>query len=191
VHEYKRSILGALPDCAPLGRAVSVEADLALPSWSDSLVASGFDASRPAVFLLEGLIGYLTEVRWFVLQYAHKLHKSTGCFYVQTRVGAGGGGDKVRHLAVHHLRCTTFACASTSTARGFVCAQQRQCHCLALFQDEARALLSKVASLCAPGSDVLITFIGKVDDGSKHGMRTKLVSLLWGLLPNLGCGPGI
>lgn len=87
VHEYKRSILGALPDCAPLGRAVSVEADLALPSWSDSLVAAGFDASRPAVFLLEGLIGYLTE-------------------------------------------------------------------------DEARALLSKVASLCAPGSDVLITFIG-------------------------------
>ncbi len=71
MHEYKRSILGALPDCAPLGRAVAVEADLALPSWSDSLVAAGFDASRPAVFLLEGLIGYLTEVRWLVLQYAH------------------------------------------------------------------------------------------------------------------------
>jgi methyltransferase (TIGR00027 family) len=39
----------------------SVVADLSLPAWPDVLIASGFDPSQPTLWLLEGLIGYLTE----------------------------------------------------------------------------------------------------------------------------------
>jgi hypothetical protein len=62
VHDYKRSVLSSLPDAAPVGRVVAVEADLSLPDWSDRLTAAGYSPTTPAVFLIEGLIGYLTEV---------------------------------------------------------------------------------------------------------------------------------
>ena len=99
------------------------------------------------------------------------------------KIGFGRGTKCSAPLVV---RCI-WLCKHADCKRFCLCGKQRQCHCLALFQDEARALLNKVASLCAPGSDVLITFIGKVD-ASKHGMCTQLMSLLWGLLPNLSCG---
>jgi methyltransferase (TIGR00027 family) len=42
----------------PLGRRVTVGADLT-GQWAAPLVESGFDAQMPAVFLAEGLLGYL------------------------------------------------------------------------------------------------------------------------------------
>ena len=38
-----------------------VGVDLSLPEWPEKLVAAGFNASRPSIWLLEGLTGYLTE----------------------------------------------------------------------------------------------------------------------------------
>lgn len=39
----------------------SVHADLSLPDWNTKLVNAGFDVTQPTLWLLEGLIGYLTE----------------------------------------------------------------------------------------------------------------------------------
>ncbi|RYH32526.1 class I SAM-dependent methyltransferase [archaeon] len=38
-----------------------VRADLSLESWPDVLSAAGFDRTRPTIWLLEGLTGYLTK----------------------------------------------------------------------------------------------------------------------------------
>lgn len=47
---------GAMTTC----RYHAVEADLSLGNWMDRLQAAGLDPSRPTVWLLEGLTGYLT-----------------------------------------------------------------------------------------------------------------------------------
>jgi len=39
----------------------SISADMSLSDWPDSLIAQGFDVNEPTFWLLEGLIGYLTE----------------------------------------------------------------------------------------------------------------------------------
>eukprot|EP01034_Spumella_vulgaris_P032693 gene32693-40350_t len=39
----------------------AVAADLSLPTWVETLIASGFDPSIPTMWLLEGFINYLSE----------------------------------------------------------------------------------------------------------------------------------
>lgn len=53
VHAYKSGLVEA----APLGPHTYVIADLSLPEWTGALLAAGFDAALPSLWLLEGLTG--------------------------------------------------------------------------------------------------------------------------------------
>lgn len=58
VLDYKDSILvkaGALPRCD----RKTIPGDLASPQWPEKLIEAGFDKTKPSVFLMEGLLGYL------------------------------------------------------------------------------------------------------------------------------------
>lgn len=48
-------------------RAVYVGADLATCTLQEALLGTGFDAGRPALFICEGLLYYLPEVRLAVV----------------------------------------------------------------------------------------------------------------------------
>ena len=59
VHDFKRGVMAGVP-AVPLAALTSVAVDLSLPSWKDALTAAGFDAALPSIWLVEGLLSYLT-----------------------------------------------------------------------------------------------------------------------------------
>jgi methyltransferase (TIGR00027 family) len=67
IFEYKLPIVSRLINATTssakdtLISHIRVDADLSLKTWIDKLIEMGYDSSRPSVWLLEGLTGYLTE----------------------------------------------------------------------------------------------------------------------------------
>ena len=59
-----------------MGHHVAVSADLSLPDWVDKLADAGYDRTKPSLWLLEGLIGYLTESEATLL--LTRIHSSCG-----------------------------------------------------------------------------------------------------------------
>lgn len=60
IFEHKLTILKAA-NASTCFDYHAVCADLSIPEWHSQLTASGFDVTKPTLWLLEGLIGYLTE----------------------------------------------------------------------------------------------------------------------------------
>lgn len=68
IFEFKLSALAELG--ASVGAGIDyrpVEVDLSLPSWPDTLIASGYQPNAPTLWLMEGLTMYLTEPEMNVL----------------------------------------------------------------------------------------------------------------------------
>jgi len=62
VMKEKSALLKAAhPDLKPTCNRHEVVADLAVPDWSDKLVAAGFRRSEASAWVIEGLLYYLTE----------------------------------------------------------------------------------------------------------------------------------
>jgi methyltransferase (TIGR00027 family) len=59
VFDYKETVLKRL-NAQPMCERRLVRVDLSQP-WTEPLVSAGFDANRPAAFLVEGLLMYLDE----------------------------------------------------------------------------------------------------------------------------------
>lgn len=60
VFDYKLSVL-ATSNAETLFQYRSVAANAAVDNWTQKLQEAGYDASKPAIWLLEGFTGYLTE----------------------------------------------------------------------------------------------------------------------------------
>jgi methyltransferase (TIGR00027 family) len=76
----------------PLGRRVTVGADLT-GEWAGPLVQSGFEAKRRAVFLAEGLLGYLEEAKVHRLFDALDLLATSGSFLLTDVSGQSALND--------------------------------------------------------------------------------------------------
>jgi methyltransferase (TIGR00027 family) len=76
----------------PFGRRVTVGADLT-GEWAGPLVQSGFEAQRPAVFLAEGLLGYLEEAKVHRLFDALDLLATSGSFLLTDVSGQSALND--------------------------------------------------------------------------------------------------
>ena len=59
IFEYKLPIIESLNGTSEFNYH-SVQADLSLPTWPEHLLGSGFDATKPTVWILEGIAMYLT-----------------------------------------------------------------------------------------------------------------------------------
>jgi len=61
VLEYKHNILSRLKEAVPKCHIHTVAIDLCDPEWPKQLQDATFSPSEPSLWILEGLIGYLTE----------------------------------------------------------------------------------------------------------------------------------
>ena len=94
IFDHKEAVLGragASPSCE---RHV-VRADLARP-WAAALAAAGFERSKPAAFLVEGLLMYLEEAEALALLAAVGRHR--GAWQL---AGRRRGQSRGAHVAVH------------------------------------------------------------------------------------------
>ena len=111
VHHYKSSKLAGV--ASPVGHHVAVSADLSLPDWVDKLADAGYDRTKPSLWLLEGLIGYLTESEATLL--LTRIHSSCG------------PQSKVCVVEPHGLKRCRFV---WSVAVLSVCVRVAECECV-------------------------------------------------------------
>ncbi len=98
IFDHKEAVLGragASPSCE---RHV-VRADLARP-WAAALPAAGFERSKPAAFLVEGLLMYLDEAEALSLARGHRPDRGAWQL-ARGRRGQSRGDDLAVHGALH------------------------------------------------------------------------------------------
>ena len=81
------------------GRGVwHVGVDLSLEGWQSALIAKGFDSTKPAIWLLEGFTGYLTEAELLALLRVISHLSAASSRLAATWLTPGG-----EHLSMHRF----------------------------------------------------------------------------------------
>lgn len=102
VHAYKREVMSGVP-AVPLAALTSIAVDLSLPSWKDALNAAGFIAASPSIWLVEGLLSYLTLTEATTLMSTiHRIaaHGSVACVTfpgTKYEIAGPGSGQSSMH----------------------------------------------------------------------------------------------
>jgi len=94
----------------PICRRIQVPVNLTEDSWPDTLIGAGFDISKPAIFIVEGLSWYLSEH-----ENAHVLDHLADLAIMASRLGI----DMVHHDYLENLAMAPFF--ELAATRGVYC----------------------------------------------------------------------